>query len=356
MGRFPWRTLGLQTLRDSAGECLWYVVSGSHKQGTTPSPSSDVNGMLQVENAAGTVLAGATPESRALVALIAPGEPIDTQTRGSGSATPTECGAVGTAPINQAHNFLDNVQSISNSRGTKVGAGAGNPGSQSLPTAVPSVFAAVGGASSDPASPYNDRIDWIRPAEYDRWMNRWVARRAQQCLIAYGNSHAGLSDRFPWAAALDASLPIEFSDDSGDRFGRIPDGLTATVNSNPGMADVWPVDPLNSGATCFSWSWWPQWQNQVLYAVEASQAPSAGAASGLSVDGIGSNFVVIVSGRKLPSQSRGSFFDLGNAANYLEGDNIPALGAGTLPGGDENFTMLSTATNDTVCNVVRCQN
>lgn len=30
VGRFPWKTLGTEVLRDGAGECLWLIVSGSH--------------------------------------------------------------------------------------------------------------------------------------------------------------------------------------------------------------------------------------------------------------------------------------------------------------------------------------
>ncbi len=32
IGRLPWRTLGLEPLRDGNGECLWYAVSGSHQR------------------------------------------------------------------------------------------------------------------------------------------------------------------------------------------------------------------------------------------------------------------------------------------------------------------------------------
>ena len=32
IGRLPWRTLGIEPLRDSSGECLWYAVSGSHQR------------------------------------------------------------------------------------------------------------------------------------------------------------------------------------------------------------------------------------------------------------------------------------------------------------------------------------
>lgn len=31
IGRFPWKTLGLEPLRDAHGECLWYIVSANHK-------------------------------------------------------------------------------------------------------------------------------------------------------------------------------------------------------------------------------------------------------------------------------------------------------------------------------------
>lgn len=31
VGRLPWRTLGIEPIRDGHGECLWYIVSANHK-------------------------------------------------------------------------------------------------------------------------------------------------------------------------------------------------------------------------------------------------------------------------------------------------------------------------------------
>ena len=78
IGRLPWRSLSIEPLRDSSGECLWYVVSGTFKN----SPQTDLmnwdnNGLLEIVSADGaTLLAGSRPENRAVAAIIAPGPAI----------------------------------------------------------------------------------------------------------------------------------------------------------------------------------------------------------------------------------------------------------------------------------------
>jgi type II secretory pathway pseudopilin PulG len=52
LGLFPWRTLDISTLRDGANECLWYAVSGDHKNGVvgsrTDPANADTNGLFTI--------------------------------------------------------------------------------------------------------------------------------------------------------------------------------------------------------------------------------------------------------------------------------------------------------------------
>ena len=61
IGRFPWRMLGTGPLKDGNGECLWYVVSGSHDRIQRPAPMNwDTLSHLDIVVANGaTELAGA---------------------------------------------------------------------------------------------------------------------------------------------------------------------------------------------------------------------------------------------------------------------------------------------------------
>jgi hypothetical protein len=101
IGRFPWRTLGTEPLRGGNGECLWYIVSGSHRSLTnTGTMNWDTLGQIDVVVAGGTSsdLASALanrPHDRPVAIIFAPGPPLAGQDR-SASAIPgddvSQCG------------------------------------------------------------------------------------------------------------------------------------------------------------------------------------------------------------------------------------------------------------------------
>jgi type II secretory pathway pseudopilin PulG len=90
-GRLPWRTLGLPPLRDGAGECLWYVVSGRAKHSPpTDSLNWDTPGQIEVRDAAGQVLAAAGTHDTPWAVVVAPGSLLGAQDRTPAGAS--ECG------------------------------------------------------------------------------------------------------------------------------------------------------------------------------------------------------------------------------------------------------------------------
>ncbi len=101
IGRFPWRTLGTEPLRDGHGECLWYIVSGSHRSlANAGTMNWDTLGQIDVVVAGGTSsdLASALanrPHDRPVAIIFAPGPPLAGQDR-SASAVPgdvvSQCG------------------------------------------------------------------------------------------------------------------------------------------------------------------------------------------------------------------------------------------------------------------------
>lgn len=80
LGKFPWKTLDTETLRDGHGECLWYAVSGNYKN----NPKFDelnpaTSGQLVVKTWDGKILAG--PTDPAVAVIFAPGYPLNGQNR-----------------------------------------------------------------------------------------------------------------------------------------------------------------------------------------------------------------------------------------------------------------------------------
>lgn len=80
IGRFPWRTVGIEAPRDGGGACLWYVLSPATENRTqTESRSVPINpaypGELRLRDRAGG------PETLVAALLFAPGRPIGGQQR-----------------------------------------------------------------------------------------------------------------------------------------------------------------------------------------------------------------------------------------------------------------------------------
>ena len=77
IGRLPWKALGLTTLRDGNGECLWYAVSGTYKN----NPKADLmnwdnNGLLEILDANGVTVA-----QNVVAVVFAPGAVLRNQNR-----------------------------------------------------------------------------------------------------------------------------------------------------------------------------------------------------------------------------------------------------------------------------------
>ncbi|MDR2239197.1 MAG: hypothetical protein LBE33_02010 [Zoogloeaceae bacterium] len=99
VGRFPWRLFGIAPLRDGHGECLWYIVSGSHQRIEKIAPmNSDTLGQIDIvatHDADPATLRSlmATAHDRPVAIVLSPGPLLDGQNRGkSGVSDVTQCG------------------------------------------------------------------------------------------------------------------------------------------------------------------------------------------------------------------------------------------------------------------------
>ncbi|MBZ0133957.1 MAG: hypothetical protein K8F53_15195 [Rhodocyclaceae bacterium] len=92
IGRFPWKTLGLEPLRDGHGECLWYIVSANHKDlgiSSTVRMNWDTLSHLDVVVADGTAAlfpALTNAHDRPVAVIFSAGPPLPGQNRAT-SAT-----------------------------------------------------------------------------------------------------------------------------------------------------------------------------------------------------------------------------------------------------------------------------
>ena len=99
VGRFPWRLFGTEPLRDGNGECLWYIVSGSHQRIEKAVPMNwDALGQIDIVTTNDIDPAKlrsliATAHDRPVAIIISPGSAIGGQNRGSiGTNVVTQCG------------------------------------------------------------------------------------------------------------------------------------------------------------------------------------------------------------------------------------------------------------------------
>jgi hypothetical protein len=223
-------------------------------------------------------------------------------------------------------------------------------------------------------------VEEILAITYDEIMpllEQRVGREVSLCLEEYATL-PGNNQRYPWAAKLDDSSPPDYDDDSGVRFGRLPDVLDDTSTTMLGGADAsrWPQPPANDCkfvSPVPSNTWWLSWKDLVFYAVAEAYAPAGTTpppcgvgATCLTVNPSSiadRRVVVMVAGRPLrgvvgggdqkrplPSDSAATAnTKKGKVQNYLELENAQPPDSGLPP--DDLFVLgpASATFNDVTC-------
>jgi hypothetical protein len=327
IGRFPWRTLGIEPPRDGSGECLWYGVSGSFKNNPkTEIMNWDTLAQIEVYGPDGTTLvAGLQPEDRAAAVIFAPGVALgqDRANDDPGTAQRPVCSEDYTA----AH-FLDAIGSINNAT------------PNSAPGAITKVIA------GDASSGFNDRLLFVTPAEIFAAIEKRsdflpklasLPQSAAFCLAEYvklNTNFAAGDHRFPWAAPVALAAYTangDWDDVAGSLSGRFPYQVDATITlvANPRSSTLEAAScPFRAGST--DDNWWNNWKDHLFYALGADFKPSAPSLSPvacgtgcLSVNGVGGQVAVVMfAGKRLAGQVRSTEADKGSLANYLEGRNL----------------------------------
>lgn len=149
VGLLPYKTLGLSDLRDSAGVCLWYAVSGSFKNNPKASATVmnwDTQGQFSVVDSGGTALVAPDDvQGGAAAVIFAAGPPLGAQNRTPGTVAPCKIDPT------QVAAYLD---------------GGNNTIAGSAPITL------TQGLIKE-ATVNNDRLAWITPKEiFDRVVKR----------------------------------------------------------------------------------------------------------------------------------------------------------------------------------------
>jgi hypothetical protein len=362
MGRFPWKTLGLEPARGDIGECLWYAVSGSWKAAGANRPemlNPDTSGQFRVIAGDGvSVLSGATASERPVAIIIAPGAVLAGRTRTTLAAGVPQCAGNYTAP-----NYLDR----------HAASGIDNATLASTADAIDDFLAADAGQAD-----FNDQVVFVTRAEIeDRLMGRAdvqaklqdLTEAVAKCIADYGRRNPGgaADRRLPWPAPVDLAQyrsDNQYDDTpAGALSGRVADRVNDSnaqtantlarvlTNCNAAAVPEWTVEMLTL---------WRNWKDHLFYAVAGSFRPDASPHSScgtcLTVNGAGSYAAVVMfSGARLAAlgQARDEpplDADTRNdIANYLEGRN-----AANHPNAGGNSDYESAAAGSTFNDALAC--
>ncbi|MEA3154760.1 MAG: hypothetical protein QOK44_2349 [Betaproteobacteria bacterium] len=303
LGRIPWRTLGIPAPTDSAGEILWYAVSGPLR--TQPSNAADVNsntrGDLVVRAADGaTVLSG-----EAAAVVFAPGQPLGNQNR-----DPAQAAVCATTGANVARNLCA-ANYIETSNGTS-----------NATTNGPFV-------AGVPSNTYNDRVLYFTVNEYLPAVEMRVGSELRNLLLAYRQN--SVCQCFPWADSWAYSGGIA---DNGVNRGRLP---SRPYPENWGEGAI-PLLP--------EWVAANDWHNLIYYSAGRVETDGAGAAclycspsALLSVNGAPVSALLFTPGPPPAGVDRATVGNRDNLALYL--DDLQNNDKGTCPGWDtENANGL----------------
>lgn len=314
IGRLPWKTLGIEELKDGYGETLWYAIDGAfRKRNSNNQPiNSDTRATMQVYDRDGMTLL--TPSGSEAVAIIfSPGLILGAQSRGAGQQT-------------TASNYLDNIgpPTIPMARNNATANG-------------PFIQGPVKDANGNTV--FNDRLLIITARDIMAVIEKRVAKELKTLLGAYYSANG---NKYPNPAAYN---------DSNCRDVGTTGYFTACPSDPTQCRGRVPEAALTSVPGWFSYNLWGQ---VIYYAVGTSYlaATPANCSLTLTVNGAaGTPGLFIMPGtplgaivRNIPSQS----IVLGN---YLEDatnqDGWTAIPPNTQVNAD-SYVTPTTASNDRI--------
>jgi hypothetical protein len=293
IGKLPWRTLGLEPLRDGQGECLWYVVSGHFKNTpTTDALNWDTQGQINLVDGNGNNIA-----SNLAALIVAPGQILDGQNRTLSDPAYAQCGG-----NYDARNYLDPYVSPNAVSGA-INYFAGSTHNRITLNTGNTLFEMTG------SQHYNDRFLFITADEIFRVIMRRSDFSAQVSAL--------LSDVYFQSAVIA--------------------GTKGTDNVNCNL--------LGSSNRTFCKNW--------LEMLVLTQLPSP---APITIDGAQTadcSRILIFGGQKSATQLRLTAANKASPSNYIEGNNLSAFA--TPVASSSNFTGTSAfSANAPGADVLKC--
>ncbi|BCM23842.1 hypothetical protein [Methyloradius palustris] len=327
LGRLPWKSLGLEDIRDGNGERLWYAVSSRYKENSRFSPlNSDSVGTISLRDSTGNLI------STSLVAIVfSAGPPL---VRQDGVLQLRD-----TANENVASNYLDIAFGEDNADfvdGTNNGFIIGP-------------IRSVTGSDM-----VNDKLLTITQSDMIPVIETRVLAESQNGLLDYycGLGNVNYSTKSCSGAGGFFPKPASFSDTGCLGNVAIGTGTCGEGTLTHGRISANPTIPWTStsifrGTSVGNWFQLNAWRELIHYAV--APACMTGTTNCLGSGGFLTlnnsivtpvnikQFILIATGVTLPTQLRTSALDKSAEANYLEGENLFPL--------DNSYIRTSPLTN-----------
>lgn len=276
IGKLPWNTLGIPPLYDQHGECLWYIVSGRFKKTPKTEPFNwDTQGQIDIIDGSGTLIA-----SNIAAMVVAPGSPLDGQSRAQSDPVYSQCGG-----NYVASNYLD-------------------PGD---------VANAIAGQVNYFAGSINGRV---------------ASNDGNKRFVMASGPH--FNDRFLWITVDDIFRPIIQRNDfsiqinsfiSSEDIRNQVNNLSFWVNSGPKGTDNLNCDMISDQSNK---KFCKNWKEMFFITQLPSPTPTC-------------SRVIIFAGQKTSGQTRMTPANKQDKRNYLEGRNLDAFDTPTALSNDFDF-------------------
>jgi hypothetical protein len=382
IGYFPWKSVGLDVLKDTSGTCLLYAVSPSYKNNPNLALNPDIYGQFQIVDSNGAVIQGVTPEDRPVAIVFAPGSVLTGQNRNYDNTT--DCNA----DYNNVAAYLDD-DGVTNNAAIPAGAN------------IIDVLVQKYAGSEQAVNPLNDRfvtithdeiwtplVGKLRRADFD---NNTVNNKMREltealavCLAGYGLNN---SDRLPMPVPLDLDggdyrVDVDYDDDevvNSEYSGRFPydvkranDAIGTTdddhlfnntycTNLNLPTAGVAGINLKDSSGSDNGEyrRLWQNWKDHFFYSLSKDFNPGASSPScGDCVEVAADDYAAIVfyAGFKQGAQQRyappfdgalalDGVDDKDDVSNYLENGNDSNFPDNN---GDKVYSVVDTANSNDV--------
>ena len=292
VGRFPWKSVGSEELKDGYGEPLWYAVDGAFRVrfGVSPTTNrpinSDSRASMQIYAEDGITLITQAGDEVAAV-IFAPGYPTNGQSRSPGSST--TCPATGTNILENrcATNYLE----LQNGRNNSINNGP-----------------FIRGKKTDI---FNDSLIFIYASKLMSVTEKRVGKDLKNILENYhtANGYYPYPARFDTVGCLDVDSNASVSDCESDATicrGRLPDKA---------LPSDWAA-----GYLLPNWFEYNLWGQTIFYSVGTDSLASipADCSNNLTVDLTNHESLFILAGTPIGTKIRNNLTQSLVLSDYLE--------------------------------------